>query len=303
MKKIIVCVFCFSMLVFTTTANAHVMNDNNVYEDISLSEASNDIVLLSALGAISNVEGEQQFKPQQTLSVEQLAAWAAKFNGLEGETTVELAQAAIVEDIVQSLSGDATYELVNQLYFAGAVDVENAQKSLTREQFVHFIVENLSKANFLQTAQFIEGPTGVVDDVQQVEKDGYHIYKVTIAGETYELSAHPYAIAQSADPSVWVGQEVTQSFIATNGLSNLGQGEESTAMALQLVVIDKQPYTFEKQEQQNEVVQDIEQSLQQVEVIDEEQTEEPSSNNWLVIVMIALLIVVITALTIKRKKK
>ena len=53
-NRIVLCLLlCFF---FTASASAHVLNKNNTFSDLRLSEYANDIVLLSSLGIVSALD-------------------------------------------------------------------------------------------------------------------------------------------------------------------------------------------------------------------------------------------------------
>jgi len=147
LKKLMI--LCIGLMIFTKSASAHVMNSNNVYEDLALTDAANDIVLLTSLNLVTAVDDSKQFKPQQTLSAEQFAAWVANYNGLQADSTVELAKLALEKNYVITIDGDATYEMVNEAFFQNTVALDEPTATMTHEQFAAFVVDHLTE-NFFE---------------------------------------------------------------------------------------------------------------------------------------------------------
>ncbi|MGN1386519.1 MAG: hypothetical protein ACI4XS_07955 [Bacillus sp. (in: firmicutes)] len=212
-------------VLFVSNAFAHVMNSDNVFTDISYSEAKDDIVLLHSLGVISYQYEEYIFRPQDPLAKQELASWAGSYFRLEGETSEQLAKAALAEGYITSLTGIATYQDVNQAFFQNQLTLDNPNDALTREQFAQFVAANVdidvSGQSLYEMSGFSAGPVGVVEAVQQVEKltsegETKKVYELTIDGEVYELGLHPRITAQVADPNIWVGMTVTKSSIGPN---------------------------------------------------------------------------------------
>ena len=126
-----------------SNAFAHVMNSDNVYTDISYSEAKDDIVLLNALGIISYQYEEYIFRPHDPLAKQELASWVGSYFGLKGDTSEQLAEAAVAEGYLSSLIGIATYQDVNQAFFQSQLTLDNPNEALTREQFAQFVAANV----------------------------------------------------------------------------------------------------------------------------------------------------------------
>jgi len=240
-KKVVAATLLFSVL-FVTNTFAHIMSSDNVFTDISYSEAKEDIVLLSALGIISYQYEEYVFRPQDPLSKQELASWIGSYFRLEGETSEQLADAALKAGYLSSLIGMATYADINQAFFQNQLTLEKPEDTMTREQFVQFVVANanteMNGKSLYELSGFAVGPVGTIEAVQQVEKltaEGKtkKVYELTIDGEEYELGLHPHIAAQITDPAVWVGMSVTQSWIGPNvntdatGVQTHDDGQES----------------------------------------------------------------------------
>ncbi|MER2129156.1 hypothetical protein NSQ62_12110 [Solibacillus sp. FSL H8-0523] len=341
MKKKIVSIV-FVCLLLSTTASAHVMNKNNTFADLALSEHANDVVLLASLGIVSYLNDDMTFEPAEPLTAQDLAAWAAKYNGLEGKTVEELAQAALAHNLISTIDGNATYALVNEVYFHNQLQVEQPTAILTRDEFAAFVAENvhtnIGGHSLLQMSGFTEGPTGTVEAVEHVKKqtetgDKYYIYVITVDGKEYELGMHPRAISESADPSVWVGQTIAESYIGTNSSSDdVGKQNDHSAhfeqndvaqaisattigtTAIQLIVIGDQPYTNVKAGQesnQNRLEEETTQMNQMEQTLTtiEDQIKEPSledekQHTGLIILLVIILVFIISgSIFLKKTKK
>lgn len=329
-------VFLFAFLLVTTSAFAHVMNENNVFSDLSLTEAADEVVLLSSLGVVSYLDDSFEFKPTEKLTAKDLGAWVAGYNGLEGSASSELAQAAVDAELIATIEGDATYQLVNEVYYNGKLTVENPEATMTREEFATFVASHVHSDmgghTLLDMSGYEAGPTGVVEHVERVQKktasgNTAYVYLVTIGGTVYELGMHPRALTDSADPAIWVGQHVSESFYGPNvGTDKAGKqlhhagheqheavAEEVADMAsdvvaptaIQFLVIGDTPFTV-KQEQVKEQAPvaeaaAVEAALTNVETVTE--TEGPSSSNtWWIILAIAAALVV-AGIAVKKSKK
>ena len=343
MKKKVLAIVFACMLVSTSTF-AHVMNRNNTFEDLALTEAADKIVMLSALGIVSYLDNGFAFKPTMTLTAKDLAAWVATYNGLQGETSDALAKAALDEELVSTIDGDATYALVNEAYFHGKLTLENPEQTMTREQFALFMFEHLTadigNHTLLDMAQFTPGPTGVVEHAERVTKNipsgsTASVYMITINGEQYEMGMHPRVIADSVDPTVWIGQKVAQSWYGPNvtsdhaGHNHSHQGDSEhtqhgvkptisadtvAEIALQVVVVGDAPFiatevgdheahgVAEKQTTE-QTVGEVEEVL--AEVVTEQVQAEPSTNSktWLFVVLAALAVVIAGFVAVKLKPK
>lgn len=330
-KKISVLLFTF--LLVTTSAFAHVMNKNNVFSDLSHTEAADEVVLLSALGIVSYLDDSLEFKPTETLSAKDLGAWVAGYNGLEGETSSELAQAAVDAELISTTEGDATYQLVNEVYFHGKLAVDNPEATVTREEFALFVARHVQSDmgghTLLDMSGYTSGPTGVIEHVERVQKktasgSSAYVYMMTIAGTVYEVGMHPRAIADSADPAVWVGQQVAESFYGPNvGTDSAGRhmhhedhgavAEEVTDMAndtvaataIQFLVVGEAPFTVKQEEVVKEAPKveagALEEALANVEVAAEEE-QDRSNKQWLIITLFVLVLAGV-AFAMKKGKK
>ncbi|MFJ8259049.1 hypothetical protein ACIQ4Z_17670 [Peribacillus asahii] len=220
-------VFCFFMLLLlmASSVSAHVVNQDNLYDDIKYSEAADDVVFLSGMGIISYQHGDIVYRPQDPLTRAELARWAGVFFGAADSdaTSEEIEKAALKEGIVPSLEGNATYEDVNQAYFKGNASPSNPQDGLMREEFAQFIGSNLSVEidgkTLYDYAGFVKGPTGVVEKVTETEAtndqgDRMKTYHLHINGEEYRVSEHPRVLNAAVDPLIWEGKSLKESWLS-----------------------------------------------------------------------------------------
>ena len=312
-NRIVLCLLlCFF---FTASASAHVLNKNNTFSDLRLSEYANDIVLLSSLGIVSDLDESLEYQPQKTLTAQDLAAWAAKYHGIDAGTSAQLAQAALEQNLVSTMDGEATYQLVNEAFFQNQLDIHNPTETLTRDEFAAFVAKHvhtdMGGQTLLQMSGYTEGPTGKVEAVERVQKltetdSKANVYMLTIDGEVYEMGMHPRAIADSADPAVWVGQTISESYFGPNAEGDYAgkltqekveseNGEHVASVALQLVVVGEEPYT-QKQQENDATIDEAEEENQQIEqalagVKQQETTElEGQDDGYLKLIVIVIII-------------
>lgn len=337
MSKKIMLLLC-AFLFMTTSAFAHVMNKNNVFSDLSLTEAADEVVLLSALGVISYLDDNFEFKPTEKLTAKDLAAWVAGYNGVEGETSEALAKAAVDEGLISTMEGDATYALVNEALFLGQLELDNAEATMTREEFAVFVASHVHRDmgghTLLDMSGYEPGPTGIIEHVERVQKktasgSSAYVYMMTIDGTVYEVGMHPRVLAESADPAVWVGQLVAESFIGPNvGTDKAGKhmhhdhdhadpavAEQVADMAddtvadkaIQFIVIGEEPFTVKVESvaivEQTPAAEAsaVEEALKNVETIETEQGASPNAL-WIIVGIIAVL-AISAGVMVKKSKK
>ena len=318
----------FIMMLVATSAFAHVTNDNNLFEDLSISEAANEIVLLSALGVVSPQDGKQTFRPQDTLTAKDLAAWLGSFYGLEGTTSDELAQAALAEGLLSTIDGDATYSLVSEAFFQGTLQIENPDNQMTRDQFAKFVAfhvhTKIDGQTLMDKVGFTPGPTGIIEKVERVTKNmptggKAIIYQLTISDKVYEIGMHPRTIADAADPLVWQDQTIAESWYGPNyatdaaGAHSHSSEERQVELsadvvastALQFIVIGDTPVTTLLQEEETEHVAEQNQQSEKTAELDEqlssitvqsESVDEASTSSTSVLGFVGIGIVVIGVL-------
>lgn len=307
MKNVII-LWISLLLMIPTFASAHVMNEKNAYGDIAYSEASEDILLLSGMGIIFYEHGDALFRPTEGLQRSDLAAWAGRFFHLgSGEASVdELKQLALQANLVSSLTGNATYEDVNQAFFNGKVKVENPKEELKREQFAIFIVDHLMTEieegkTLYDVAGYVQGPKGIIEHVKLVEEttDTGKIkesYVLVIDEEEYLLAAHPRVMRAAVDPVVWEGQQLEQSWL----------NDEDGEMKLQQLVFAETV----NQAENNEVAVSVNdnhthsESGQEMDNLSEAGTDAQSNMfSWIYLSIGIILIGAVVLIVVKSKKR
>ncbi|WP_312109018.1 hypothetical protein [Brevibacillus reuszeri] len=213
------------VLLFPTVVSAHIVNEQNLYDDLEYSKAKTEIVYLSGLGIIPyDHHGSTLFAPQDKLTRGDLAVWVGTFMGAADKEAShdDIMAAAVKKGLVSAVDGNATYADVNQAYFKGKVALSNANQELTKEEFALFMAEHLSDSidgkTIYDQGGFIPGPNGKVEKVTvQEEKDGagnsVKVYALTLAGNNYVLSAHPRILQASVDPAEWEGKNIQESWL------------------------------------------------------------------------------------------
>lgn len=334
MVKKIGILLCVMMLA-TTPVFAHVMTETDLFGDLSISDAPEEITLLAALGIISLQDTERTFRPQDTLIAEDLAAWLGSYYGLEGTTSTELAQAAFAQGLLSTIDGNATYSLVDEAFFHGALRVENPDEEMTRDQFAKFMVAHIHTKidghTLMEKAGFTPGPTGAIEKVERVKKrttvgEIANTYELTIDGQVHELGMHPRTIADTADPLVWKGLNVAASWYGSNSQTdtvgkhqhdeNSGnhsnkeqqverQEDTVASIALQFIVIGDTSVTMQVQNEaakqvveesnQNETTDELDEQLSSI-IPPQESIEEVSASSTNILGFVGIGIVVIGGL-------
>lgn len=290
-KKIVsICAVLFILI--TSQAHAHVMNADNAYNDLNYTEAKGEILFITALGMTNSQDETVTFRPNDSLTMEELAEFVAAYYHLEGENT---AQQVVEKGWISSLKGNATFADVNEAFFAGELAIENGSESLTREAFAMFISEHGS--SLIEEAGFTEGPVGQVEAVEQKEisVDGKdtHQYHIQIGDETIILAAHPYVDAPSVDPTVWEGMYVTTSLLMEDPHDN---GEE---MAQFLSISEDPPVQEQVVEEETSSI-DEESKKETAEVVEEEKGNHYA--NWLFIGLVVVVVFIVVGLYMKKRK-
>lgn len=330
--------FLVAFLIFATSASAHIMNKDNVFNDLSLTEAADEVVLLSSLGIVSYLDGSFEFKPTAQLTAKDLAAWVAGYNGLEGASTDELARAAVKAELIATIDGDATYGLVNDVFFHGMLVLENAETTLTREEFAQFVVSHVNRDigghTLLEMSGYTPGPTGTIEHVNRVKKQtpsgsNAYVYLLTVDGTVYEVGMHLRVVANSTDPAVWVGQQIAESFNGPNvATDNAGKhlhheshetyddaviaeeisetaSEIVAAMAIQFLVVGDTAFTTLTEEiiVKNKPTE-IATALAEVnETVEAKLETEAPSQTWKIISVLALICMAVVVFLMRKANK
>lgn len=285
-KKIVsICAVLFILI--TSQVHAHVMNADNAYNDLNYTEAKGEILFITALGMTNNQDETATFRPNDKLTMKELAEFLAAYYHLEGENT---AQQAVEEGRISSLEGNATVADVNEAFFAGELAIENGSEGLTREAFAKFISEH--GGSLIEEAGFTEGPVGLVEAVEQkeisVDGEDTHQYHIQIGNETITLAAHPYVDASSVDPTVWEGMYVTTSLLMEDHHDN---GEE---VAQFLSISEDQPVVEGETSSIHE-----ESKTEAAEVVVE---KDEHHANWLFIGLVVVVVLIVVGLYMKKRK-
>lgn len=240
MKKTML-LLCLSLFL-SSQALAHVTNEETAYSDIALSEAAPDILLLDALGVISTAGGAQDFRPQEPLLAAEFAEWMdhypSEWNSVE-----------------QDVGEQVSYGEVNEVLFNGQVVPETQEETMTREAFAVFVAAHaeteIDGETLLSRAGFTPGPAGEITAVEQ--KDGG--YQVMVGGKAYVLGAHPRIQSDSADPSVWSGMAIAESWTGPDRPDGHTEASETQqAQPIQFAVIEPSMAEGPPDETKNTVV-------------------------------------------------
>ncbi|WP_155590886.1 hypothetical protein [Lysinibacillus cavernae] len=216
MKKYLL-LLLMSTLFMAPVAYAHTMDKSTLFTDVPETDATiQDIMVLHSIGLLGYNGKDMALNATDNLSRKDFAGWVGGFFGLEGATVDELAQAAQKEDYVSSLEGDITYKEINTALFHHKLELANPDATMTKEEYIAFLTENLTfdmgGHTLLQMGGFAEGPTGTIEDVVTGDETG-----IIIDGTTYMLSGHPRIFADSTDAKSWKGQQLERSIFTTAG--------------------------------------------------------------------------------------
>lgn len=220
MKKIMMLVaVCFLCVI--QSVEAHTVKENNMYEDVApTAENAQKILLLNSLGLLGYNGQDMKLGQDENLSRMEFAAWLAGFFHLEADNFEQQANASLQEEYVSSLQGDLTYAELNAALFHKKLKLDKPEATLTKAQYIDFIVEHLNEDmgghTLVQMGGFVDGPTGVIDDVKTA--DG--AVTLTIAGKDYLLSGHPRISAQTDNAQEWAGKTVELSYFTTSNSSH-----------------------------------------------------------------------------------
>jgi hypothetical protein len=209
-----------AMTLVLQPAWSHIKNEGSQFPDIEFSEARFDIVVLVGAGIIPETP---VFEPDKPLTRIELATWAALSNNLAegGETpdTDALARAALEQGLISALEGQATYAEINDLFFAGQLQLEPAQAEAvpSKAEAAGFIASRFNTTegtSLLEKRGLQPGPTG---SVQQVESrsnpDGGSSYFITVGTTTLPMYAHGRVANGPTDLIQWQGRVIRKSFI------------------------------------------------------------------------------------------
>ncbi|UCZ54086.1 hypothetical protein LGQ02_04705 [Bacillus shivajii] len=325
MKKRIFLLTIIFTLLFSLRGFAHVENEATIYDDIELSDAKEEIVILRALNVIPFESGANLYRPQEILTRADLAHWAASFKGLEVEghsddqshdghghshgssqSPEEYQQLALEEGLVEDLDGNATYEDIARAYFGDAdVELDEIGEEVTREDFAifmgEFFDEEVNGGTLFYAADFIEGPVGKIEAVEADRvgeaESAYDRFRITVDGKDYQIHHHPKVFNGAVDARAWEGRYLVQSWYSDEeeGLEILLIDDE---MAADDIVDDESGDNTEEGELE-QVASDITEEQPSEENVDEE--EESADFPMFIVIIGALLAVVLGWLFMKKK--
>lgn len=204
------------VMVGAASASAHITNEKTTFPDIASDPHAADIVALVALRIIP--ETFSYFHPDQPLTREQLAAWAALARRVDkGGEAPDVAK--LVRDgsrFLHSTNGDATATDIDQAIFSGSLKLSKPDRTFTRGDAAAFIFGHLTPA-FLAKLGVTPGPTGRVTAIETKDFSNGHVeYTFTIGGTTHLVYAHCNVVGPT-DLGTWKGAKVTRSYVMQFG--------------------------------------------------------------------------------------
>lgn len=284
----------FATSLYTMPVYAHVMNADNIYTDIALSDSREAILYTHAIHLITT--DSALYKPAEELSRKDFALWYSAFKDLKGKEQ-QLVTQAVKEGVISSENGTVTYGELNQALFNGEMSVSNETAKLSRGDYASFVAENAekilqNKTSLLKQADMEIGPIGEIQQVQRLDDESYEL---EINGKKYKLAEHPSIINDSTDPLVWEGQQVTQSLVTEKTTADrVGEGSTSDEAKLQYVIIESSA--------SNEGLKQAKVATGQSEAsVDEKQVQ--STIIWSIIGVIAVIAALIIAAVYRKNKK
>lgn len=210
------------VLVANTRAWAHIKNEESQFPDIEGSPYAADIVMLVGLDLIPQTP---VFEPDRPLTFENLAVWAALAHNLgeggENPDTVQLAQAALVQGLVPSLDGEATYADLNKAIFDGVLSLPEEQLTAvpTRAEAAGFIAQHVTAdlgdrgGTLLSRLEAELGPTGTVTKVEVKTEGDQSVTFFTIGDTTLPVDPHGRVAFGPTDLIQWEGRYVVRSLV------------------------------------------------------------------------------------------
>ena len=289
-----------STLLMVPVAHAHTADKGMLFTDVPATTPNlQEIMVLHSVGLLGYNGVDMALNRTENLSRKDFAGWVGGFFNLEGSTIDEYAQSALKEEYVSSLDGDITYKEINMALFHQKLELENADATLTKEEYIQFITTNLDtdmgEHSLLQMGGFSYGPTGTIEEVISGDDIG-----LVIEGKTYMLSGHPRIFADATEPESWVGQTLEQSILTTNGSHHHGHEaankETATSNTLQYIQISS------AKQETTEVPKEVENDISKNEQPSTDAAKTPLINPYWLIGSIILIIVLLSIMMLKRKK-
>ncbi len=224
-QNLFIVLFIFFILM-GNQVSAHITNEATLFPDIKGSDARFDVILLVGIGIVPETE---KFNPDSPISRIQLGAWGALAHKLvvpepgQAPDITALALAAVRNEVIDHLNGNATYETINQVLFNGVLQLDNPKTMPTRAQAAGFIVENLMTERdgdtLLSSLDMEMGPVGEVDNVKaKMNPDGGETVYLGIGDMSYAVYSHVKVANGPVDLKQWKGKHVRRSVV-----QNLGQ--------------------------------------------------------------------------------
>jgi len=280
------------MVASPLTAEAHIMNADNMYNDIAQSEHKDAILYAHALHLIA--VDSSLFKPEAMLTNKEFATWYAAFKGWQGSEADNM-QRAIDEGVIVSKQGDVTYSVINEALFEGYLKMKRPDDTMTRGEYAAFIMHHASdklknKKSLVKNAGYEVGPTGIIEKVEQIDEE----YSLTIDDKTYLLADHPSVDNDTTDPLVWQGEEVTTSITTEKAIADRsGKATASDEEKIQYLVVEApkkeaQPTATSTEQYKKDVKEEAEQ--------------QSFSSQWLWGILLVVFIG-ITGFIFKKKKR
>lgn len=274
------------------TAEAHIMNADNMYNDIAQSEHKGAILYAHALHLIA--VDSSLFKPEATLTNKDFATWYAAFKGWQGDETDNMQQ-AIDEGVIADEHGEVTYSTINDALFDGQLKMKHSDETMTRGEYATFIMNHAAdklknKKSLIKNTGYEVGPTGIIEKVEKIE-DGYSL---TIDDKTYLLADHPSVDNDTTDPLVWQGEEVTTSLATERAIADRsGEATASDEEKLQYLVIEAPKKAAQITKPSTE---------QSKESVKEDVKEQNSFSRWLWMLIVVVFIGVCSFILKKKKR-
>ncbi|MDQ0273722.1 hypothetical protein [Cytobacillus purgationiresistens] len=215
--------FLLLLLIATSNVDAHITNEKSLYEDISISEAKEEIMYLRAMNVITAEDGVNLYRPTEMLTREVLATWALNFNSHNNVSQhssdhTTSPEEAIEYGLMDTLEGNATFNDINKAFFNETLSI-SSNKEITREEFALFMGEHWSdkvdEKDLFDRSGLSSGPKGLIEDVLRSDNKD-ELSKVLMNGEEYHLSLHPKIVNGPTDEELFIGLTVTDSYTRVN---------------------------------------------------------------------------------------
>lgn len=204
------------VMLAAASASAHITNEKTTFPDIASDPHAPDIVALVALRIIP--ETFSYFRPDQPLTRQQLAAWAALARRIDqGGEAPDVRK--LIKDgsrLLRSTQGNATAADIDQAIFDGSLKLSEPERTFSRSDAAAFIFEHLTPS-YLAKLGVTPGPTGRVTAIKTKNFSNGHIeYTFTIGDATHLVYAHCNVVGPT-DLGTWKGAQVVRSYVMKFG--------------------------------------------------------------------------------------